>query len=108
MKVKVNRRLSAGYYHINFEVSDFTSDEIQKMGSFGVPQINIQIGGGPNSGRTALKVALNQISGKLGAGFSTEAEAKKYEDDVFKQIRSAVQRLRESEDKFSSSEEVAL
>ena len=78
------------------------------MGSFGVPQITIQFGGGPNAGRATTQQALNQMSSKFDAAFPSEAEAKKYEESVLAQIRSAVVRLRESEDKFSSSEEVPL
>jgi hypothetical protein len=42
MKVKVNRRLSSVFYHVNFEVGEFTAEELQKMASFGIPQINLQ------------------------------------------------------------------
>ena len=75
MKVKVNRRLSAGFYHINFEVSDFTPDEVQKMASFGVPQITIQLRGGPNSPPSIVSEALNQINSQLNATFPNDAEA---------------------------------
>jgi len=108
MKVKVNRRLTGGFYHISFNVSDFTSEEIQKMESFGVPNINIKFGGGPNMTIQARAHPLNQINGSFDAAFPTEEDAKKYEEGVVEQIRSAVQRLRERQDKFSSSEEVAL
>jgi len=107
MKVKVNRRLSAGFYHVNFEVADFTSDEVLKMGSFGVPQVNLMWGGGAAQ-LNAGKIALNQVSKAYEVAFKNEAEAKKYEETVLSQIRDAVQRLRESQDKFTSSEEVAL
>jgi hypothetical protein len=108
MKVKVIRKLSAGFYHVAFEAGEFSSDEVQKMGSFGTPPINIQFGGAPGTARSSTSVALNQISGRFDAAFPTEAEARKYEETVVNQIRSAMQRLRESQDKFSSSDEVSL
>ncbi len=107
MKIKVNRRLSGGWYHVNFEVGDFTSDEIKKMGSFGVPQINLRWGGAGTAASVG-KIALNQVGKQFEAAFSNEADAKKYEESALTQIRDAVQRLRESQDKFTSSEEVAL
>jgi hypothetical protein len=108
MKALVNRHLSAGYYHVNFQIGDFTADEVQKMASFGVPSIQIQFGGGPGTGRSSTQVALNKLSPQWDAAFQTEEEAKKYEEGVLSQIRAAVKRLRESQDKFSSSEEVPL
>jgi hypothetical protein len=107
MKVKVNRQLNAGAYHVNFEVADFTVEELKKMGSFGVPQIQLQWIN-PGIGRTSSAVPLNRISQQYDAVFNTEIDAKKYEEGVLNQIRGAMQRLRESQDKFSSSEEVAL
>ena len=108
MKIKVNRRLNAGLYHVNFEVGDFSREEIQKMGSFGVPQILIKIGGNMTSAPTGIQHPLNQMNSTFDAAFVNEAEAKKYEESVLSQVRSALERLRESQDKFSSSEEVAL
>lgn len=35
MKLKVNRQLSGGLYHVDFSVGDFSSEEVAKMGSFG-------------------------------------------------------------------------
>jgi hypothetical protein len=42
------------------------------------------------------------------ASFATEEATKNYEESVLKQIREAVERLRESQDKFTSSDEVAI
>ena len=108
MKVTVNRQLSAGYYHVSFDVADFTPDEVMKMGSFGVPQISVIFTSQGAVGRATGNVPLNQINRKIDAAFSSEAEAKKYEETVLAQIRDAMKRLRESEDKFTSSEEVPL
>jgi hypothetical protein len=107
MKAKVNRRLSSGFYHVNFEVGEFTADELQKMASFGIPKIKL-LWGGAGSMRLSGDIALNQITKTYDIGFSNEAEAKKYEETVVAQIREAAQRLRESHDQFSSSDEVAL
>jgi hypothetical protein len=106
MKVKVNRRLSGGAYLVNFEVTDFTTEELQKMASFGVPQITLTFVAG--SGRVTSKIPLNQVGKNYEAGFAGEADAKNYEEGVLNQIRDSVRRLRESQDKFTSSEEVAL
>jgi len=105
MKVKVNRLLSAGRYYVNFEVGDFTPDELSKMSSFGVPSITLRLQ--PNSVVT-VGVPLNQISKGYNAAFGSEQEAKEYEDGVLAQIRTQMQQLRENNDDFSSSEEVDL
>jgi hypothetical protein len=108
MKVKVNRKLSEGQYRVNFEVGSFTPDELQKMDSFGVPLISLAWGGVGNQPRTSGQIALTQITAIYNASFNNEEDAKKYEATVLAQIRAAVERLRSSQDKFSSSEEVPL
>ena len=107
MKVKVNRQLSSGQYHINFEVGDFTPDELAKMDSFGVPFITLQWKR-PGGGVATTPIALNRVNKGYDAIFNTEEAAKAYEEGVLTQIREAMQHLRESQDKFSSSEEVSL
>ena len=103
MKVKVNRLLTGGKYHVNFEVGDFTPGELGKMSSFGVPLINLRwFANGQNAGR----IAINQISKAYNAIFGSEQQAKEYEASVLDEIRSAMEQLRESKDEFSSSEEV--
>lgn len=106
MKVKVNRQLSGGRYHISFEVSDFTADELAKMESFGVPTVRLQWLA--QNSHYAANVAINQISKKYVAVFGAEPEAKEYEEHVLNELRTEIQRLRESQDKFSSSEEVPI
>jgi hypothetical protein len=106
MKVKVNRQLNAGEYHINFEVGDFTADEVKKMSSFGIPSIGLRWT--QNTGNRSMAIPLTQISKVYDASFQNESDAKKYEESVLNQIREAMQRLRESQDKFTSSDEVAL
>lgn len=107
MKVKVNRMLSDGMYHVNFEVSDFTAEEIAKMASFGVPHIQLRwwLSGG---GMTIGKIPLTKITSRLSASFDSEQAAKSYENGVLLEIRNAVLQLRQSEDQFSSSQEVDL
>lgn len=107
MKVKVNRALSAGRYHINFEVGEFSQDEIKKMGSFGVPGIKL-LWVNANGVQVSSVVPINQISRNYDAIFPDEEAAKNYENGVLDQMRSAMQSIRERQDKFSSSEEVAL
>lgn len=106
MKVKVNRVLSSGLYHVNFEVGEFTPDELNKMERFGIPAISMQWERAGN--RVSGSVSINQINKSRDAIFSTEVEAKKYEEAVLSEMREAMRRVRESQDKFSSSEEVAL
>jgi hypothetical protein len=106
MKVKVNRLLRAGKYNVNFEVSDFTQVEVSKMSSFGVPSINLRITSG--AGTSSSAVPITQINKTQNAIFGAEHVAKEYEEQVLAQIRTEMQRLRESEDGFSSSEEVNL
>ena len=108
MKLTVNRRLSEGYYYVSFDATDFTPEELQKMDRFGIPQVPLKSGGGPGKGISSIVVPLNQLTGRYNAGFRTEDEAKKYEELVIKQIRDSVQRLREAEDKFTSSQEVSI
>lgn len=104
MRVKVNRLLTAGKYHVNFEVSDFTPDELAKMSSFGVPTIEMRLSSA--GGSTVVRYALNQINKSHNSIFGQEAQAREYENSVLEQIRSAMNRLRESKDGFTSSEEV--
>jgi hypothetical protein len=106
MKVKVNRQLKAGRYNVNFEVSDFTPEEVAKMSSFGVPTIELQW----MSGNDAVggRLPLTQIQPRFNAVFGTEQSAKEYEEKVLTQVKAAIQLLRESKDEFSSSEEVTL
>ncbi|MGD1106113.1 MAG: hypothetical protein ABR865_03650 [Terracidiphilus sp.] len=106
MRVKVNRLLSAGKYHVNFEVGDFTPEELAKMSSFGVPMIGLRWAS--QAGSSAGSIALNQISKAYDAIFVSEQEAKKYEEGVLAQIRVTMERLRTSKDEFSSSQEVEL
>ena len=106
MKVKVNRALSQGKYRINFEVGGFTSDELSKMASFGVPTISMKWMNGTTL--TTSPIGLNQISNGLEAVFPSEELAKQYEDQVLTQIRNSMQSLRERNDGFSSTQEVDL
>jgi len=71
MKVKVNRLLSAGRYHVNFKVGDFTQDELSKMSSFGVPLIDLRwaSASGMNTGR----VPINQINKNQSAVFGSDS-----------------------------------
>jgi hypothetical protein len=106
MKVKVNRQLSAGKYHVNFEVGDFATEEIAKMSSFGVPTITLRWT--INNANSLGPVGLTQINRGLDAIFDSEQAAKKYQEDVLAQIKAAIERLRGSKDEFSASEEVNL
>ena len=90
---------------MNFEVGDFTAAELAKMSSFGVPSVTLVWVTAPG-GRLSGQIAINQIGKRFDATFDTEQEAKKYEEGVLTQIRTAMQRLRESKDDFSSTEEV--
>ena len=104
MKVKVNRLLSAGRYNVNFEVSDFTPDEVGKMASFGVPMIELKTL--TANGLSAVRVPVNQISKNINAMFISEEVAEEYVKKVLDQIRAELQRIRDSKDEFSSSNEV--
>lgn len=106
MKVKVNRSLSSGVYHVNFEVGHFTPEEIAKMESFGAPTITLRWT--TSNGKSIARIALNRIANVYDATFDTEAEAKKYEEAVLSDIRTALERLRQRNDEFSSSDEVEL
>jgi hypothetical protein len=73
MKLKVNRLLSAGKYHINFEVADLTPIEVSKMAGFGVPLIDLRWN------TQAGKIPLDQINKTYNAVFGSEQLAKEYE-----------------------------
>jgi len=107
MKVTVERQLSGGVYSVLFKVGDFTPEELQKMGSFGVPTIKLQWLS-PNGGQIAGAIALNQINERYKAGFTSQQAAKAFEENVLGQIREAMQSLRERKDDFTSSSEVAI
>lgn len=108
MKITVSRQLRSGSYHVSFKVGDFTAEELQKMGSFGVPSINLLFIPAGYPGQQRNNVPLNQISEKQLARFSSEKEARDYETNVLQQIRAAMQALRESKDEFTGSDEVAI
>lgn len=105
MKLTVSRQLSEGYYYVAFAVSDFTPDEVKKMESFGVPQINI-LQGGPPGARQAYKLQITRVSPSYKASFPNDEEAKKYEENVVTQIRQAMKSLRERTDDFTSTAQV--
>ncbi|SRR6266404_1419562 len=105
MKVNVERQLNAGTYFVAFRVADFSAEEIQRMQSFGVPTVAMFHGINP---RQALRLGLNQINEKWKAGFVSESEAREYETRVLKDIRDAIQSLRDKKDEFTSSSEVAI
>jgi hypothetical protein len=106
MKLKVNRLLSQGEYKVNFEVSDFSPEELSKMSSFGIPPIRLKLT--TASGTTSRYVGLNQINKNLEARFPEEELAKQYEAEVKAQISRALEGLRQRKDEFSSSEEVDI
>jgi len=106
MKITVNRKLESGTYFVSFKVGDFTPDELQKMQSFGVP--NVKMKAGLPYQRTLHASPLTAISEGIRAGFKSEEEAKAYENEVLNQIREAMKSLRESQDDFTSSQEVNL
>ncbi len=106
MKLKVNRQLSGGLYSVDFSVGDFTTDEVKKMESFGVPAIDL-VGGGPHI-HTAMRIPLNRIMPSFRAHFDSEEAAKAYELKVVMQIREEMKRLRQLTDGFSSTQEVDL
>lgn len=106
MKVKVNRLLSAGKYHVSFEVSDFTPEELAKMSSFGAPMIEMQWTN--NNGVNISSVSINRITNNLVAVFPTQDQAEQYQAKVLGQIQKAILNLRERKDEFSKSDEVSF
>jgi hypothetical protein len=108
MKTTVNRQLRGGFYYVSFRVGDFTSEELGKMESFGVPTITIRDGGPPSSIPQQLRVPITKIGDRFNAGFKSEEEAKQYADSVLDEMRTAMKRLRELKDEFTSTDEVNL
>jgi hypothetical protein len=106
MKLKVNKVLKSGAYHVNFEVSDFTSEEIAKMESFGIPVIKMKIQN-PN-GTNNVSMGLTQIQPRFNAVFDNEQLANDYQNSVIEQIKSELEKLRQSQDKFTSTQQVEL
>jgi hypothetical protein len=107
MKLKVNRELNGGLYSVDFSVGEFTPDEVQKMRSFGVPRIEVYMGGPPPTAvRQSYQLQITGITPQYKANFATEAQAKDYEERVVAQIREAMKSLRERKDDFSSFQEV--
>lgn len=106
MKLKVDRQLSGGLYHVAFTVSDFTPEELSKMASFGVPTARILLG--PPNGRQTYKLLVTQIASQYKASFPTEEEAKKYEQEVVTEVSEGMKSLRARKDDYSSTQEVEL
>jgi hypothetical protein len=106
MKVTVNRSLNAGKYRVSFSVKDFTTDELAKMSSFGVPGVDIKFMSGATL--TAGRVSITQISDRLEAAFGSEEAAQQYESEVLRQIKTAMDQLRSQIDGFTSTAEIEL
>ncbi len=107
MKLKVNRKLNNGHYFVDFTATDFTTDEISKMESFGIPTIDVRYTG-PTGGTIAGRVAITKLSPQFRASFNTEEAAAEYQEKVVSQIREAMKALRERKDDFSSAQEVEV
>jgi len=107
MKVVVSRQLTSGQYIVRFGVSDFTAEEITKMNSFGVPQIQLRqnVAG---VGVKQVSFPLTQINMNLMASFSAEEQARQYEEGILTQIRNAMASLRDRKDDFTATQEVVI
>lgn len=105
MKVRVARELVEGRYQVVFQVGDFTSEEVKKMSQFGIPTIVIVRT--QNGQNMRFNAAITQIP-QVVAAFPNEDAAKTYEAEVLQQLKSAIDSIREREDKFTSIEEIAL
>jgi hypothetical protein len=106
MKVMVNRNLNGGIYNVSFAVGNFTSEEVQKMSSFGTPTIDILTG--QPAVHVKMSVPITQINPQLKAGFRDEQDARRYEEEVVNAIKSAMTTLREYQDNYSSKQEVDI
>ena len=103
MKVSVNRELGGGVYFVSFKVADFTAEELQKMQKFGVPVVNMK-----QSNSATIRQPLTQIVESLRAPFSSQQDARAYEESVLTQIREAMKSVRERKDDFTSLDEVTI
>lgn len=106
MKIKVNRALNAGRYHVNFEIGDFTPDEVNKMSGFGVPLVEVKWT--TPAGTSVQQVQITKVSSGYDAAFSSEQEARDYESKVKAEMKAAIEWLRQRKDDYSSSEEEEL
>jgi hypothetical protein len=106
MKVNITRQLSAGQYILRFAVTGFTPEEVAKMNSFGVPLI--QMRQNVPAGVQNIQIAITQINPNIVAGFTSEDQANKYQQDVLAQINQAMKSLRDRNDDFSSIQEVDI
>ncbi len=106
MKVTITRQLRGGQYSVGFRVSVFTTEELSKMQSFGVPNIQLSFIAAGTS--LTQPVPINQINENFRAVFHDEAEARKYEQRVLNDIRAVMAGLRTGKDSFSSTEEVSV
>ena len=94
-------------YWVEFTATDFTVEEVKKMQSFGVPQIDILFGPNPNQ-RQPVKVQLTQLSPSYKVNFPNELDAKGYVDRVVTQVRAAMETLRSHKDDYTATDEVTL
>jgi hypothetical protein len=92
---------------VTFIVSDFTSEELDKMQKFGIPVITM-MRTNLARGRQTFQTAITQINATLVASFPTEEEAKRYEEEVINQIRTSMAAVRQRNDDFTSSETVNI
>jgi hypothetical protein len=109
MKLTVNRLLNGGIYGVQFSVSDFTPDEVKKMESFGIPRVEVLVGGPmPNTSIQPYRMQITKLSPQHKANFLAEDEAKNYEEKVVTEIREKMKELRARTDDFSSTHEVDI
>jgi hypothetical protein len=106
MKVNITRQLSGGQYIVRFAVTGFTTEEVAKMNSFGIPLIQMRqnVAGGVQN----VQVAITQINPNYVASFTSEEQANQYQQTVLGQINNAMKSLRDRKDDFTSTQEVEI
>ena len=108
MKLTVNRQLAGGSYFVSFSVGDFSEEEKQKMESFGIPGIALQILNPQQGIVKPLTVPITGINLQMKGRFKSQEEAAQYEEGVRTQISKAIEWLRDRKDTFTSTDEVTL
>jgi len=106
MKVVFNKRLEAGKYYVNIDVTDYTHDEVDKIKRFGAPLISLSPQNAFKNGNFVTHLPIHSLNYDF--QFSTEAQAKQFVDSLSTRIQVAVKELKARKDDFSGKKELDL
>lgn len=103
MKFKIQKERKFGEFLVGFIASDFTDEEIRKMETFGVPQINIKPREAYFNKLWVNQLPLNILNHNF--KFESDAAAEEFIAKITEEVKTKMQELKDREDNFSGSDE---